>query len=289
MSPVLQDAPARLLDHGILTRGQELRLLRRATLSRDCREKKRATDQIASSNMRLVASIAAKYSPPQSLTGEDLFAAGCQGLYRAIQKFDVDRGFRFSTYATRWIRQSISRAIEDSGSTIRVPSHMHQKVARASRARTDLSATLGEPPDSAVLADYLGVRSDEVEFYRTVTARCGPHVTLDEPLSEDGTKLSESLSDPKAYTEGSLPHLFNQKAADLEALPAALDHLKPEYRHIIVSRYGLGDSEPRTLRTLANELGLSQERVRQKQIRATEALLQYMIAARSGRGVLPNT
>ena len=281
---MIADYRTALLDHPILDREEELRLLRTATQHESSRSRQRAAGRLAQHNMRLVWSIVRKYTPPNNMSHEHLFAVGLLGLYKAIQKFDVGRKLRLSTYATNWIRQAITREIEDFGHTIRIPSHMNQAIARENRVRAELSALTGNAPSEEELSEALGVKPKEISFYREVRTRCHANLSLNSPAragDPDGPTLGDTLSSETNGPEDELPHLFDERHADTANLKRAIERLPPEHARIIRARYGLGDVPPKSLRELGEELGTSPERVRQKQFTATENLARQLIAARS--------
>lgn len=270
------DQHRHLLVHGLLSATAERRLFERlADPSISPQEHRRIEAKIARSNMRLVEKIARTYTPPGTLTHEDLFAAGCRGLLRAIEKFDVSLRYRFSTYATRWIRQAINRELEDTSHTIRVPSHMHQKIARARRAQASLAATTGSEPSKKELANELGVDPAEVDFYDVVSRRCVANLSLDAPLLEDGEPLHAILPDPASTgPHGPLPDLLDPAGEHAHVLDEVIDTLPADLAEIIRGRYGLGQphAKAKTLDELGRDFGVSKERIRQKQLKALDLL-----------------
>ena len=270
-----------LLNHGLLQPDEERYLLRDVARAPTRRRRDRAAGRLAASNMRLVDSVARKYFPPGTMSHEDLFEAGCEGLYRAIRKFDPDRGVKFSTYATYWIRQAIARELENYSRPIRLPAHLHQKIARAIRTASDLSLTSGHAPSKEELADHLGVTVQDVDSYHNVRKRCSETRSMNSPITEDGREFAEVMPDGAKCAEDHLPHLFDEQTSDALLLHQALDTLSETERHIVRARYGLDGKEPKTLAYLSKELGISAERVRQRQLNATDKLYRKLVAAKS--------
>ena len=283
---MIADTRADLLDHPVLSRVEESRLLKIVTHSDSPRQRERAVERLARHNMRLVESIARKYSPPSSMSRDHLFAAGLEGLHKAIRKFDLSKNVRLSTYATNWIRQSVTREIEDFGHTIRIPSHMNQAISRERRARTELSSWTGTEPSDEKLAEPLGVKPDQIDFYREVKTRCHYNPSLDtptNPANPNGPRLGEELPSEDSSPDASLPHLFDERYQTAAELREAIQELPDVYAKIVRDRFGLSDRPAKSLREVGDELGISPERVRQKQLKATEILYQKIVAARSRR------
>ena len=253
------------LDHigrdELLTHEEEIDLSKRAKAG-DRRARQRLTEK----NLCLVVSVAKKYRG-QGLPFEDLIQEGNIGLMKAVKKFDPDRGFRFSTYATWWIRQAVQRAMADKGRTIRIPVHMGDKVRKMDRVYNELSAEMGREPNDEDVARGLGWTVEEVRGVKGVMADAS---SIDQPVSSEDTasELGDFIEDEYASdTPGEV--IREMESAGLKE---TIQRLPERHRHVLTRRYGLGDSEVATLATLSEELGISRERVRQLQREAERIL-----------------
>ena len=245
----------------LLTRREEAELGRRAQAGDG-----RARHRLVEKNLRLVISVAKKYQR-QGLPFEDLIQEGNIGLMTAAGKFDPEKGFRFSTYATWWIRQAIQRSVADKGRTIRVPVHMGAKIYKMSRARGVLLPRLGREPTDVELAGELGWDVVEVKLVKGAV----PDATsLNRPLlpDGDGAELGELIEDARAPD----PAGEAIQGLAMARFEEAVGGLPERHRYVLVRRYGLDDGDTATLAKLSGELGVSRERVRQIQREAEQIL-----------------
>ena len=226
---------------------------------------KEAEEHLISANCRLVVSVAKKY-PNRGVPFLDLVQEGNGGLIRAVSKFDYHRGFKFSTYATWWIRQAVTRAIADQGRTIRVPVHMHEQINRLIRARHKLSQEFGRDPTHDELAVELEVPLSKVE--QIIKVNQHPK-SLEQPVGEEeDSVLGEFIPDEDA---DSPPEYTNQQMLR-EALEDIIQDLTPREIHTLQLRFGLVDDYAYTLEEVGRKFGITRERVRQIETQALNRL-----------------
>jgi len=244
----------------LLTHADEIRLAK--GIARGC---KRSKDRLVEANLRLVVSIAKKYRN-RGVSFLDLIQEGNLGLIRAAEKFDHSKGYKFSTYATWWIRQAITRAIADKGRTIRIPVHMVEKVNKYHRTHRRMIQTLGREPTEEEIARELGVFVAEIQRLQEISQRS---ISLATPVGDDdSSELGDFLEDAGSVTPTDAVSESLLKAH----LREALDELPERERQIIELRFGMKDDRPRTLEEVGREFDITRERVRQIQMKTLNLL-----------------
>jgi RNA polymerase primary sigma factor len=244
----------------LLTHTQEKDLARRAKVG-----DAQAKQKLVESNLKLVVSIAKMYSS-SGIPLPDLIQEGNIGLIKAVEAYDPERGFRFSTYAVAWIRQAITRAIERQGRTIRVPSYVIQAIRRLHRLESDIMGECGREPTIDELAQRACIPCEQLMRLR---GACEVLVSLDDTVKDETTTaLIERLTDTTAEDpEARALHLES-----IEIIGRLVDGLTPQEKLIIERRFGLGDGATSTLQELGQQLRITRERVRQLEARAIKKL-----------------
>lgn len=230
---------------------------------------KKAREQMIRSNLRLVISIAKRYSN-LGVPLSDLIEEGNIGLMKSVDKFDPNRGFRFSTYAAWWIKQGISRAIIDQGKMIRVPVYMNEEILKYKKAIEEMTHKLKRKPRLGEIAKKLQVPVDKIKELESSIAKMS---SLDAPIGEDGDgQVKDIIEDNSmAAPDEQLEVFFNKERAKM-----ILTTLSERERKIIEMRFGLGDGETYTLAEIAEKLGVSRERVRQLEEATIKKLRQVI-------------
>jgi RNA polymerase sigma factor (sigma-70 family) len=254
-----RSAAAQLAEGGVTSRRERTKLAAKVEAAAKARQR------FIQSNLRLVVSIAKRYQTP-GMSLLDLIQEGNLGLMRAVEKFDHRKGFKFSTYATWWIRQAIGRGIADKGRTIRLPSHLMDTLATLSRSSAHLLKTLGREPNARELAAETGITLDKVES----ALHAAPDlVSLSIAIGEDG---DHELGDLVADTNLEAPFDAAVAAVERADLRSLLENLDDRERRVIELRFGLCNEQPLTLDEVGRQFNLTRERIRQIEAKALTKL-----------------
>ena len=270
---ILSSDEASFLDYSINKRNLSLKMLNKEEFTEeelkklkiDVLKSQRAKEKLAETNLRLVVSIAKKYVG-RGMSFLDLIQEGNMGLMKAVDKYDYNRGFKFSTYATWWIRQAITRAIADQARTIRIPVHMVETINKLVRIQRQLVQELGRDPSNEEIAEIMGIEVDKVSEIRKIAQE---PVSLETPIGEEeDSHLGDFIEDDTAIDPGEAANYTMLR----EQLNDVLSCLGAREKRVLQLRFGLIDGTPRTLEEVGKEFDVTRERIRQIEAKALRKL-----------------